>query len=80
MSVVVLVETVHVVKVDIILYALPDIVGGVGFFLREAVGTKEDIAWIDQIFHERETDLISMQCLIIEIAVTPGYLFLRHIL
>ena len=60
MSVAVLVETVHVVKVDIILYALPDIVGGVGFFLRETVGTKEYIAWIDQILHKRDADLIAM--------------------
>lgn len=60
MSIAVLVEAVHVVKVDIILYALPDIVGGVGFFLREAIGTKKDIAWIDQILHKRDADLIAM--------------------
>ena len=79
-SIAVFIELVQVVEVEIVLYAFPDVVGGVGFFLRETVGTKEYIAWIDQIFHERETDLVALQCLIIEIAVTPGYLFLRHIL
>ena len=59
MSIAVLVEAVHVMKVDIILYALPDIVGGVGFFLWETVGTKKNIAWIDQILHKHKCEILN---------------------
>jgi hypothetical protein len=75
----VFIELIQIVEIQVVLYALPDVVGGVGFFLREAVDTKKDIARIDQILHERETYLVAMHRHIKEVAVSTIYLFLGDI-
>ena len=67
-------------EVDVVLNALPCGMCRIGLCLREAIDTKEHIAGVDEVLHERKANLIAMQSYIIKITVTLGYLLRRDII